>query len=558
MAAAGHYMAAQAAFQVLEAGGNAIDAGVAGGIALGVLQCEYVGFAGVAPIMIHLAETGETITIAGLGWWPKAARLDYFNEHHGGKIPHGVLRTVIPAAPDAWITALERYGTMSYGQVASAALRFAKDGFPAPTLLCSIVTSVQDELRRWDSNAAIFLPNGRPPSPGDIFVQSDLARTIQYMIDQESAASGKGRAAGLAAARDAFYRGDIARTMVRFQQEQGGWLSEEDLAGYYSEVAPALKVGFGDAEVYTCGPWCQGPLLGQALTMLDGTDFSGYRHNDPAYIHLLTETLKLAYADRHRYYGDPRFVDVPIETLLSAEYAATRRREINPAQAFPAMPPPGNAAPGQAAQAKVRPFEPADRGSQIDTSYICVVDDKGNAFSATPSDGASAAPVIPGLGFVPSTRGSQSWTDPTVPAVMAPGKRPRLTPSPSMARKPGEWLMPFGSPGNDVQPQAMLQVLLNMLVWNMPPQDAIDQPRFATFSYPRSSAPHPYDPGLLRVESRIAPDTRDALRDLGHVMKDWPDWDYAAGAVCAIMANRRTGTMEGGSDPRRPTAVIGW
>ena len=127
-----------------------------------------------------------------------------------------------------------------------------------------------------------------------------------------------------------------------------------------------------------------------------------------------------------------------------------------------------------------------------------------------------------------------------------------------MARKPGEWLMPFGSPGNDVQPQAMLQVLLNMLVWNMPPQDAIEQPRFATFSYPRSSAPHPYDPGLLRVESRIAAETRDALRDLGHVMKDWPEWDYAAGAVCAIMADSRTGTMEGGSDPRRPTAVIGW
>jgi gamma-glutamyltranspeptidase/glutathione hydrolase len=194
----------------------------------------------------------------------------------------------------------------------------------------------------------------------------------------------------------------------------------------------------------------------------------------------------------------------------------------------------------------------------LDTSYICVVDRHGNVFSATPSDGASAAPVIPGLGFAPSTRGEQSWTDPSSPAVLGPGRRPRLTPSPAIARKPGAWIMPFGSPGNDAQPQAMLQMLLNILVWNMTPQEAVEAPRFATFSFPRSTEPHSYDPGLLRLESRIDAKTRDALDKRGHVVSDWDAWDSASGGVCAIFADIKAGTLEGAADPRRPSYAAGW
>ena len=282
-------------------------------------------------------------------------------------------------------------------------------------------------------------------------------------------------------------------------------------------------------------------------------------NNEPSYIHTIVEAFKLAYADRHHYVGDPRFVDVPIEGMLDADYVDRRRALIDPEKAHPGMPAPGQ--PKGAAwigAVEPQPTGPADEVSQIDTSYICVVDSQGSVFSATPSDGSSAGPVVPGLGFVVSGRGTQSWTDPSVPAVLEPGKRPRLTPNPAIAIRDGRWFMPFGSPGNDVQPQAMLQVLLNIFTFGMTPQEAVEQPRFATFSYPRSSDPHSYSPGLMNLEGRFADETAARLRALGHDVSMWPDWEYLAGGVCTIVHDHETGTMEGGSDPRRPTAVIGW
>ena len=561
MAAAGHYLAAQAALQILEAGGNAIDAGCAGGMALTVLQSEYVGFAGVAPMMIYLAEQKKVVTIAGLGSWPKAASIEYFHREHGGAIPPGVLRTVVPAGPDAWITALRQYGTMSFGEVAAAAIRFARDGFAAPVLLCDIITRYEDNYRRWPSNAAIYLPGGRPPAPGDLFVQADLGRTIQYMADAEAAAARNGREAGLNAAHDAFYRGDIAQAIVAHQAENGGWLSLDDLAEYRSPIVEPVSARFGDATVYACGPWCQGPMLAQTLNLLDGVDLYALGHNSADYIHTLVETLKLAFADRDRYVGDPNFVDVPLAGLLDPAYARRRRATIRPDTAWPEMPPAGSpedlglsAVPDTEAPAP----KPALAREELDTSYICVVDSAGNAFSGTPSDGSTAGPVVPGLGIVPSTRGSQNWTDPSHPACLAPGKRPRLTPNPAMAMHEDRWIMPFGSPGNDVQVQAMTQVLMNILVFGMTPQTAIEQPRFASFSYPRSSEPHSYSPGELRLESRIDHDVAQDLAGRGHVLEPWAAWEYPAGAVCAIKADRETGIMEGGSDPRRPTGVAGW
>ncbi|MDH3701441.1 MAG: gamma-glutamyltransferase family protein [Alphaproteobacteria bacterium] len=559
MAAAGHYLAAQSALQVLEAGGNAVDAGCAGGMALTVLQSEYVGFAGVAPMMIYLAERDEVVTIAGLGPWPKAASLDYFHREHDGAIPPGIMRTVVPAGPDAWITALERFGTMSFGEVAQFAIRFARDGFPAPRLMCDILAGYEDQFRRWPSSEAIYMPGGRLPRPGELFVQADLGRTIQYMADQESAARSAGREAGLAAARDAFYRGDIGLTIARYHAENGGWMTLEDLDAYRSPVLPPLTTEFGDTQVFACGPWCQGPMLAQTLNLLEGIDLGALGHNTADYIHTVTECLKLAFADRHAYYGDPNFIDVPLDRLLDKAYAAERRGLVKANEACPEMPPAGEieiAGLPRAAGAAPAP-RPAGR-EELDTSYICVVDKDGNAFSGTPSDGSGAAPVIPGLGIVPSTRGSQNNTDPNHPACLAPGKRPRLTPNPAMAIRDGRWMMPFGSPGNDVQIQAMTQVLMNMLVFGMTPQDAVEAPRFASYSYPRSSAPFSYSPGELRVESRIDASVADDLAARGHVMKPWSDWEYPAGAVCTIVADRETGVMEGGSDPRRPTGVAGW
>ena len=232
MAVAGHQLAASAAFSILEAGGNAIDAGVAGGLALGILESDLVSVAGVAPIVVLDARTQKVTTISGLGWWPKAADIERFRREHEGAIPNGVLRTVVPAAPDAWITALELWGRMSFGEVAAAAIRYAREGFPMYPLMAEVIASHEAEYRAAPDTAAIFLPDGRPPRVGELFFQKEAAATLQYLADEEAAAARRGgRLAGLAAARDAFYKGDVARRIAEWQAAEGGWMTREDLAG---------------------------------------------------------------------------------------------------------------------------------------------------------------------------------------------------------------------------------------------------------------------------------------------------------------------------------------
>jgi gamma-glutamyltranspeptidase/glutathione hydrolase len=552
--AAGHYLAATAGFAILEAGGNAIDAGCAAGIALGVLQSDLVDVAGVAPIMIYDAKAREVVTIAGLGTWPKALDPDLFMREHGGKIPKGVLRTVVPAAPDAWITALRRWGTMSFGEVAAASIRLARDGFAMYPLMAESLKRHEADHRAWPSSAAVFLPGGRPPETGELFRQTDLAASLQYMVDQEKAAAGRGREAGLDAAHDAFYCGDIAKKIVAFMNQEGGLLSAEDLANYRSPVGPPERRRFGDLEVFTCGAWCQGPVLLQALALLEGTDLAALGHNSADYIHRLAEALKLAFADREAYYGDPAMVEVPLATLFSEEYAAGRRQMIRPDRAWPEMPPPGE--PGRGFGQFTRAS--GDPNPEPDTSYVCVADRWGNLFSATPSDGSYGSPVVPGTGLIPSNRGSQSRPDPRHPAGVAPGKRPRLTPNPALAIRGGEVFMPFGTPGGDVQSQAMLQVLLNVFAFGQDVQSAIESPRFASYSYPSSFAPFDYYPGRLAIEARIAEPVIAELARRGHEIQRWPDWMWTAGAVCAILADPKRGVLEAGADPRRAAYALGW
>jgi gamma-glutamyltranspeptidase/glutathione hydrolase len=561
---AGHYLAATAGFDILQAGGNAIDAGCAAGIALGVLQSDLVDVAGVAPIMIYLADKQEVVTIAGLGPWPKALDPDLFQREHAGKIPKGVLRTVVPAAPDAWITALRRYGTMSFVEVAAAAIRWARDGFPMYPLMAESLKRHEADHRSWPSTAAIFLPNGRVPEVGEVFRQTDLAASLQYMADEERAAAPRGREAGLEAARDAFYLGDIARRIVAFMKQEGGLLSAEDLAEYRSPVGPPERRRLGDLEVFTCGAWCQGPVLLQTLALLEGIDLSSLGQNSPDYIHQVTEALKLAFADREAYYGDPVMVEVPLATLISSEYAGERRKLIRPDRAWSEMPPPGDLGrpTGQARglEAHGARFRASlgDPDPEPDTSYVCVADRFGNLFSATPSDGSYGSPVVPGTGLIPSNRGSQSRPDPRHPAGVAPGKRPRLTPNPALAIRGRDQFLPFGTPGGDVQTQAMLQVLLNLFVFGQDVQSAIESPRFATYSFPSSFAPFEYYPGRLAVEGRIAEPVTAELARRGHQIQRWPDWIWTAGAVCAILADRRRGVLEAGADPRRAAYALGW
>lgn len=560
MVSSGHYLASMAALEILEAGGNAIDAGACAGLALGVLESTYVSVAGVAPIAVRMADTGRVTTISGLGTWPQAASCAYFQEHHGGQIPKGVLRTIVPSAPDAWITALELYGTMSFGDVAAAAIRFAREGYPVYPLMRSTIQAGIDDIRVWPSTAALFLPDGQVPAVGELFRQERLGETLTFMAAEESAAAQRGgRTAGLEAARHSFYRGDIARAIVDYHDAHGGLLAMADMAGFRVEIEEATRGRFGDIDIYGCGAWCQGPMLLQELAILDGVDFASLGHNSTAYIHIVTEAIKLAAADREAYYGDPRFIDVPLMELVSAEYGRKRREMIRPDRAFPDMP-----AAGQPRYPAPKPPDAADRASrglQLDTSYVCVVDRHGNAISATPSDGATTAPIIPALGFVASPRGFQSWTDPAHPSCVAPGKRPRLTPAPAIAVKEGEFVMPFGTPGHDTQTQVMLQVFLNMFAFGMDPQVAVEAPRFASMSFPSSAMPHESQPGRLLVEDPSHGRTHAALIDLGHKAERWPDDgpDYFlnASGACLVKADLRSGVLTGAADPRRPTYAVG-
>jgi gamma-glutamyltranspeptidase/glutathione hydrolase len=558
MIVAGHYLATEAGHAILEAGGNAVDAAVAAGIALGVVHSDQVNVAGVAPIIVHLADRGETVSIAGLGPWPAAASLDTFVDEHGGKIPLGVLRTVVPAAPDAWILALERYGTLGFGDVAAAAIRYAREGFTMHPVMAEYIARYADNYRLWPGNAAIYLPGGRPPREGELFVQSDLAASLQHMADEERAAAGRGRAAGLAAARDAFYRGDLAQAIVKFHRENGGLLTAADLARYRSAVEPPFSIDFRGTEVFSCGAWCQGPVLLQMLAVLDADDLAGLGHNTPAYVHRVTEAMKLCFADRDRYYGDPRFVSVPMDALLSPAYADARRRLIRDDRAWPEMPPAGEVAGAGGRAAEMPAASTGVPALPGDTSYVCAVDRHGNVCSATPSDVSWEGPVIPGTGFCPSARGSQSWAVSGHPSAIAPGKRPRLTPNPALAIRRGTLLMPFGAPGGDLQPQGMLQVFLNHVVFRMPIQDAVEAPRFVTHSFPGSFEPHPYYPGRLDLERGVGAATGEALAGLGHRVEWLPDLSIKTAGVCAIVADRETGILWGGADPRRAARAMGW
>jgi gamma-glutamyltranspeptidase/glutathione hydrolase len=548
--ATGHYLASAVAFSILEAGGNAVDAGCAAGITLSVLHPDIVSFGGVAPIIIRMAGE-ETITIAGLGWWPKGLPADLFMREHGGIIPHGLLRTVVPAAPDAWITALMRHGTMSFGEVAASAIRFALEGFAVHDHLAHFCRTFEKDYGKWPVNAALFAPGGVPLKAGQKLVQTDLGNTISYMAEEEKAHARGDRLAGLQAARDAFYKGDIARTMTRFHAENGGYLTMADLADYASPVEKPLSVEWRGNVVQSCGPWCQGPALLQALLQVEAAGLDGLEHNSAAYLHLVVEALKLAFADREAYFGDPAFVDVPMEHLLSGANIAARARMIDPNAAFPGMP-----APSDLTERPIAASDAPLPEASIDTTYIAVVDRWGNAFSATPSDSTYAAPIIPGLGFLPSGRGAQSRGDPAHPAGAFPGKRPRLTPAPMMMLTADGGVVPFGTPGGDVQVQAMLQVLLNVFHFGMEMQDAVEAPRVSTYSFPSSFSPFDYRPGRLAVEGRIPFPVREALAALGHKIETWPDFNELAGCVEMVRTYPARGLISACADPRRPAYAI--
>ncbi len=378
----GHYLATLAAMRVLDGGGNAVDAGVTAAMALAVLQPDIVSFAGVAPTLIYLKEEDRVVSLAGLGWWPMGTDLDVLRKASGdGHIPEGVLRTVIPAAPATHIEALRRFGTISFEQAATPAMELARDGFPVFPLLANNLASSAQLYAQWPSSAAVYLPGGKPPQVGDLFVQRDLGRTIQGMIEAERTANGD-RDKKLRAAHDFFYRGPIAGMIADFHAANGGFMTREDLASFAPPVETSIHARYRDYEVHMCDVWCQGIVLPQTLKTLEGFDVRKMGHNTPDYLHTITEALDLSFADREAYLGDPKFVTVPTRALLSDAYAARQRARIDPRRAFGKMPAAGDPDATQSAGDKARVYAAA-RGTASrlspDTIYACAADRFGNA-----------------------------------------------------------------------------------------------------------------------------------------------------------------------------------
>ena len=559
-----HYLATMGGVRILERGGNAADAGVATGICINVLQPGYTHFGGVAPIIYCPASGNPVETISGVGRWPRAATMDYFHQHHGGDLPPGILRTVTPASPDAWLTALARFGTMTFEEIIQPALDLAEQGHPVDAQFHSFVSG---GIGTSPSTAATFNPRGQVPQIGEIFFQKDLANTFRRMIEAERKAGGD-RQAGIKLARDLVYKGEIAYEIARFHQREGGLLTYEDLAAFSVRIEAPEHITYKGYDVYTCGPWCQGPTLNMALKILEGVELKQMGHHSADYLHTIIEGLKLVFADREAYFGDPEFVQVPMAGLLHEGYAAERRAEIDLEHAAPNMPPPGDPWPfhpqprrEKSALPSVDPYGPQpERTSrwESDTCYLCVVDEEGNAFSATPSDVVGWSPVVPGLGFPVSGRGTQTWLDPVHPSCLRPGKRPRLTPNPAMVLKDGKPFMPFGCPGGDAQVQGMLQVFLNIIEFGMEPQEAIEAPRVISHSFPNSFWPHGSLPGQVTVETRVEPQVREALRNRGHIVEDYEDWSSDVSRVCAITVDSESGVRVGGADPRSTSYAIAW
>lgn len=541
MISAGHPLAAHAAAEIMEAGGTAIDAGIAAGFACNVVHADMCNLGGIAPIVLQGA--GEApFAISGVGTWGASATLEAFLERHGNDIPLGLAGGIVPAACSAWLTALSRFGTLSLEQVAAPALAFAADGFAVDVRTADSYRILGEGLADWPSSLDVYWPNGRPPRPGDVLRQPALARTIERLVE---AGRGLGREAAIAAAHDLFYRGEIAQRIASWSREFDGWLSASDLAEFTVTVEPAPQVGYRGWHVATTPGYTQGPAMLLALRILEAFDLPGRNPLAADTLHLVAEALTLAFAERERAMCDPEFAEVSLDEVLSDANVAALAKRIDMARAQDDLHP--------RVQAVARP--------KADTTYLCVVDADGNLFSATPSDTIDGGPVIPELGIIVSPRGVQSSITPGHPNRIGPGRRPRVTPAPALATHQDGRGIAFGCPGGDVIIQGMLQAFLNLSDFGMTYQQAVESPRVAVFGFPSSFFPNPHFPRRLDVEARIPAAVRAELARKGRDIHEWPDWEFDAGGV-AIVGDLVPPTPEqrvlaAGADPRRVTYAWG-
>ena len=567
----GHHQASAAGLEMLRKGGNAADAGVAAVFAQAVVEFNRFGIGGEVPILLYLAKEEKVVSINGHGFAPLAATLEWFKERNIDVIPgDGFLPAVVPSVVDSLILTLDRYGTLSLADVVAPAIELAEKGFPMYGEFKGHIEEQEARFRQqWPSSAKVFLPGGQVPEIGDVFIQKDLARTLQRLVAAEQAHIDEGRGAALKAARDLFYKGEMASEIVRYQKEfkprdangfvSAGLLSEEDFAQYQARVEEPAKTTYRNIDVYKAGFWSQGPVLLQALNILEAYDLKKLGHNSPAYIHLLAEAMKLAFADREWYYADPDFVGVPEAGLLSKEYAAERRKLIDLKKPSLRMRP-GNPYPFHPKQMAHGPIpesielRPGEKG----TTGTRVADAAGNVFSATPSGGwFRHSPILEGLGFVLGTRGQAFWLDPDKANRLEPRKRPRTTLTPSLAVKDGKPYLAWGTPGGDAQDQVNLQFLLNVVDFGMDIQEAIDAPYFLIYDFPSSFQGHGSRPGSLRLENRVPREVFTALRKMGHDAT--PAGPWSAGDTTALMVDSARGVLFGAASPRRDKSyALAW
>jgi gamma-glutamyltranspeptidase / glutathione hydrolase len=561
--AAGRHFSVSAGVRIMQQGGNAIDAGVATVFAAAVCEISHFGFGGEAPTMIYDANTKEVIVINGQGTAPTAAVPALFAA--AGSIPgNGPLAGTIPAVMDAMALALETKGTMRLSQVMQPAIELA-DGFPLYGFLRDILIAERRATEQYEWSAKTYYPNGRIPEVGEMFRQPNLARTLRAIVAAEKAAftRTKNRVAAIRAGRDAFYKGDIARRIAAADKAGGGVFTYEDLASFHGAIEKPTTTSFHGFEVYKAGPWNQGPVLLQTLNILEGIDLRGFGDNSAEYLHQVHEAIKLAYADRNAYYGDPAFVKVPLTGLLSKPYAAQRRTLIgakasldqrvgDPFKFDPLVKPPAK---------RYVPHMQGRRSAAAvgDTTCVDVVDKDGNLFSATPSSGwLLGGAFIAGDTGVPLSNRMQIFDlDPASPNVLAGGKRPRTTLTPTIVVKDGKPFLAISTPGGDSQDQQILNVLLRILVFSQGIQEAIEAPRINSLHPFSSFDNHENEPGVLEIESRVPQQVRDALSARGHLLRVLGPYGMATGVV-AVGINPQTGTLRGGADPRRERYIFGW
>jgi gamma-glutamyltranspeptidase / glutathione hydrolase len=571
--AAGSEAASQAGMRMFYRGGNAVDAGVASTLAASVFEFSHFGMGGEAPILIRTKD-GKVHAIAGVGTMPKMATADFFRERRlqpgeimsppekgglKGMVPvAGLMPALVPGMVDAVLVALREYGTKSFTEAVQPAIELA-DGMAIDETRALAIDRGRQFFSLWPSSKRVFMPDGHTPRPGEIFRQPDLARTLRQMADAEkkALAGGASRTAAIDAVRDFFYRGDIAHRIDAFSRAHQGLLRYEDFAAFRLQPEDPVSTTFHGYEVYKPGFWSQGPSMIEALNILDSYDLPSMRLNSTEYIHTLVEALKLAYADRDTYYGDPKFVEVPMKRLLSKEYGAERRKLITSLASTDFRPGRiGDHPPRHPSFVDMVRFKIDDKLMARDTTCVDAMDKDGIVFAATPS-GAWLPSVIAGDTGIPLTERAQSFLLVAGhPNELAGGKRPRVTLSPTLVTKGGRMFAALSTPGGDNQDQSLLQVLLDVIDFGMNPEMAVEAPRFQTRHLVSSFDNHAMNPGDLLLDERISTSVLTELAERRHRVSTRPRW--SSGAAPVMIRITPDGVFEAGADPYAYRASGAW